>query len=260
MDLKLYGICFKMRGGPDLLDHVQAGTPVPVEMMAQVMDQMGQVTQEELAFAGHLDADWKKAFNEKVPLTMCVAPDGGYDITCTVPDELLATVRVLTGLDDVKIVEEYTAGYLKNVCGVEADIQSVDMEHVDGISVTAQNTAGFDLSDLNAGPEAPSFEDAAAFGTAPAAEPEPEPVVDPEPEVTPEFEEEPYEGMEDGYGEYPEEEPYGEYPEEEAEPEEAGAEPEGDPYGEAVKKIYTELVGNIRDRKLDERLGLRIGQ
>lgn len=28
----------------------------------------------------------------------------------------------------------------------------------------------------------------------------------------------------------------------------------------AVSGIYKELVGNIRDRKLDERLGLKIGQ
>ena len=31
-------------------------------------------------------------------------------------------------------------------------------------------------------------------------------------------------------------------------------------YQEAVKGIYTDLVRNIKDKELDERLGLRIGQ
>ena len=95
MNMKLYGICFKLRGGPDLLDHVQENEPVPVEMMGQVMDQIGSLTEEEINFAKLLAEDWKKAFSERVPLTMAVADDKGYDITCSVPDELVVLVSIV---------------------------------------------------------------------------------------------------------------------------------------------------------------------
>ena len=39
MDMKLCGICFKLRGGPDLLDYVQSNTAIPVDVMGQVMEQ-----------------------------------------------------------------------------------------------------------------------------------------------------------------------------------------------------------------------------
>lgn len=271
MNLKLYGICFKMRGGPDLLDYIQDNKPVPVDMMEQVMTQMGFITQDELAFAEKLDNDWKKAFNERVPLLMGVAADGGYDITCSVPDELLATVGVLTGMKDEKIVEEYTQSYLKNVCGVDASIISVDMEKGDDIEVKAEKQQGFDLNDLGAVPEEPAFEDISEFGDIDVEIDSPAPAVEePIPEEAeysgemPADEEEP--GFEEDYSgeegfpepedEAYEEESYGEEPEPEQAADAGNANME---VSEAVKNIYTEFVGNIKDRKLDERLGLKIG-
>lgn len=286
MNMRLYGICFKLRGGPDLLDCVQTGSPVPVDVMGQVMEEMGSITQAEMAFAETLDTDWKKAMNEKVPILMGVAQDGGYDITCTIPDELLDAVRLLTGMENEQIVEEYTANYLKEVCGVEADILSVDVDPEVEMAapIETKPAVGFDLGDLDESPEAPAFEDVsgidvekdipvAGFETpvqrpvqAPAVQ-EPIPMEEPEPEDYPE-EEPAYEddmgGYEDeGYEEgYPEEEPYEEpVTEEPAEEEPAEeAQPDEDVEQNAMVGIYKEMVTNIKDRKLDERLGLRIGQ
>lgn len=294
MNLKLYGICFKMRGGPDLLDHVQTGMPVPVDIMEQVMTQMGTVTPDEMAFAEKLDKDWKKAFNERVPLLMAVAPNGGYDITCTVPDELLRTVNTLTGMENGKIVEEYTASYLKSVCGVDATVISVDVEKEASVQATAEKAQGFDLSDLGDNPEGPAFEDISEFGDIeiamaepaipieepvveePAAEPVMEDMVEDLVEEEPEAKETAYVGndipIEEGYPENEElpyddayEDGYEEDPEtadayEEEVSEQDAPESEEDVYQNAVKNIYTELVGNIREKKLDERLGLKIGQ
>lgn len=293
MNLKLYGICFKLRGGPDLLDYVQSNTPVPVDMMGQVMDQVGSVTREELDFAAKLDSDWKKAFNERVPFTMGVAENGGYEITCTVPDGLLDVVRLTQGMPDEKIVEAYTASYLKDVCGIDADIISVDMEQENvsvGYEVPAGNR-GFDLSDLTAEPEEPTLDDISEFdGTdIPVDMPEAEaPAAEGIPAAEESVMDGPDEGQEypDGEPEYPdEEEP--EYPDEDPEyPDEESEYPDGEEpeypdeeepaagpgveegmHGgsagdvqDAMTNIYTELVGNIRDRKLDERLGIKIGQ
>lgn len=311
MNLKLYGICFKMRGGPDLLDYVQTGTPVPVDVMEQVMSQMGLITQSEMAFAEKLDTDWKKAFNERVPLLMETKQDGGYNITCDVPEELLNTVHVLTELDNEKIVEEYVSSHLRDICGIETTIISVDVEQPEIIPAraAAPQASGFDLSDLGAVPDAPVFEDVSEFGgleadeaptEVPVEEPvhnapmepvydvpaepeseepepdEPEPE-EPEPEEPePEDAEEPYEEavpIEEGYpeedGAFPPEEDDG-YPDEGAEDFEDEEEPEEDvpeseqskedTYAAAVTKIYQDVVTNIRDRKLDERLNLRIGE
>ena len=71
--------------------------------------------------------------------------------------------------------------------------------------------------------------------------------------------------LEEGYpeneeffgGEAPEEEGFAE---DEAPAEEETATDEENEMNSAVSGIYKELVGNIRDRKLDERLGLKIGQ
>lgn len=310
MDMKLCGICFKLRGGPDLLDYVQSNTAIPVDVMGQVMEQMASVTPDELEFAKKLDTDWKKAIVEKVPLVMTMADDGGYDITCTVPDELMAAVRLVTGLENEKIIEEYAASHLKNVCGIDADILSVDSvkENEPAVAkaapVPVQAAQGFDLSDLGEEPEGPAFEDVAEFsGMAmdipiPAMETaaeketvkEAEPVKEPEQAAEPEedgffedtgFEEEQAFGeqeaeegsgyieegipLEEGYpeseeffgGEAPEEEGFAE---DEAPAEEETATDEENEMNSAVSGIYKELVGNIRDRKLDERLGLKIGQ
>lgn len=309
MDMKLCGICFKLRGGPDLLDYVQSNTAIPVDVMGQVMEQMASVTPEELAFAKKLDSDWKKAFVEKVPLTMTVTEDGGYDITCTVPDELMAAVRLVTGFENEKIIEEYAAAHLKDVCGIDAEILSVDSvtENEPAVAkaapVSVQAAQGFDLSDLGEEPEGPAFEDVAEFSgmdmdiPIPAMETaaeketvkEAEPVKEPEQAAEPEedgffedagFEEEQAFGEQEaeegsGYIEegipleegYPENEEFfgGEAPEEEGfaedeAPADEEAVDEESVMNDAMSGIYRELVGNIKDRKLDERLGLKIGQ
>lgn len=161
MDMKLYGICFKMRGGPDFLSYIQTNTPVPVEMMGQVMAQMGTVTPDEMAYAEKLSKDWKRAFSERVPMLMKLGTDGGYDIACTVPDPLLDTVSVLHGMSREKIVEEYVASYLKDVCGLDVSIVSVDMdkqEQAADSAVQEEPAEGFDFTDLSAVPDTPAFE------------------------------------------------------------------------------------------------------
>lgn len=315
MDLKLYGICFKLRGGPDLLDYVQTNTPVPVEIMGQIMGQLESVSEEELKFAKRLGENWKKAVGEKVPLRMSIEKDGGYDIECTIPDEMLDTIHTLTGLSNGKIAEEYAADYLKNVCGVDADIIKVDMEEDDAPAKVPEKAEGFSLNDLDDEYEEPEFEDLEDLDVdvpakepvkqeAPAAAPlipdddyeEAEPIVIPEPaaempddmkkgipveEGYPEEEELPEEEPEfpddeEMPEEMPEEEPEfpdddempEELPDDESEiPDESDDEPEEAPEDEseadlmqaAVASIYKETVKNIRDRSLDERLGLRIG-
>lgn len=294
MNMKQYGICFKMRGGPDLLDCIQMNTPVPVDVMEQVISQMGSVSQEELDFAARLEQDWKRVFNERIPLLMEVSESGGYDITCTVPDELLRTVHLLTELDPEKIVEEYVDSHLKHVCGVDAQITSVDVvEEMETPAVCTESFEhGFDLSALAEGPEIP-LEDISGIGL---MEPEPEKTVElseEEPAFSPEdlLEEDIVAGMEDSYeGDdvpleegYPQDEAFPETDEEEddlqeepssetdeeedvlqEEPfletgEEKPEETEKDVMTREMIKIYREMVTNIRDRKLDERLGLRIG-
>lgn len=308
MNLKLYGICFKLRGGPDLLDYVQTGDPVPVDIMGQVMTEVGSITPDEMAYAERLDADWKKAFNERVPMLMSVAPGGGYDIECTIPDEMLAAVRLLTGLSNEQVVEEYTDNYLKDICGIDAPIISVDIAPEVVAHIQADrpvSNEGFDLGDLMAEPEPPAFEDVSRIGTPgtepvaeepvaeepafaepststkiPSAEPdfEPDGFEPPEDELPPEEDELPpdipedYEegpdmndgGMdEDGMGEPDVIEPEDDGTEPESEEPEQGEpaqeEPAGDAYSDTLRNIYTELVGNIKEKKLDERLGLRIG-
>lgn len=299
MNMKLYGICFKLRGGPNLLDHVQANEPVPVEMMGQVMEQVGSLTGDEMAFAKCLLDDWKKAFADRVPLTMTVAADKGYDITCAIPDELVETVSLLTGLEPGELIKEYTADHMKNVLGIDADILSVDVEHEDAPAIQApvqtapvQAAAGFSLDDLDESPEEPAFEDVSAFadmdmgmdipveGFPTADEQDMAPVVPEmqEPvkaETDVEEDEEPvYEGPEE---EIPDEEPLDEepeyydepdIPEEEPAAEDAKAEDEGKGAGkdedaimaDTISSIYKDMVKNIRDRELDTRLNLRIGQ
>lgn len=287
MDLTLYGICFKMRGGLGLLDYVQSGDPVPIEIMQQVMDQMGTVSEDEMDFAEKMRDNWKKAVNEKVPMLMAVGSDGGYEITCSMSEELLDTVHVLTGLEATKIAEEYTEDYLKNICGIDASIISVDVEDGEEVSVKAEPEQGFSLGDLDEAPEGPAFEDVTAFGEMDAEMgdepddtvivsdpkneviPETEPVIEEpvieepvieEPVIEDEPEEEAFDGdepaFEDGYpeDEIPYEEPVA-VEEPEAEPEQE----ETQSVGDAMAGIYKELVTNIKDKRLDERLGLTIG-
>ena len=285
MDLKLYGICFKLRGGPDLLDYVQTNTAVPVSVMAQTMEQMGSVTQAEMAFAEKLDNDWKKAFNERVPLLMGVSEDGGYDISCTIPDELLTVVRMLNDMENEKIVEEYAASYLKDVCGVNASIISVDVEQETDVKEAAEEVTvkqGFDLSDLSAVPDAPVLEDVSEL-----AGMDMEKAVDPEipktesvsndtaadlPDLPGDFvpddyvpDESDYEGdnipLEEGYpedGTFPQMDEEESYDEEMSEEADAAEEAVDETVENALTGIYTELVTNIKDRRLDERLGLKI--
>ncbi len=277
MNLKLCGICFKMRGGPDLLDYVQSNEPVPVDVMNQVMSQMGSITKEDMDFAKKLNKDWKAAVSEKVPLLMGVASDGGYDITCRVPDEMLDVVHKLYGLENEKIVEEFVKSYLKNVCGLDADIISVDVNKEEETAEKPAQAAGFNLDDLDEDIEEPAFEDVSAFaemddeaGAALSDRPDME---GPAPEDIPD--EEPYEEPEygDDYGlgeDYPdedipdeeaaEEEPHEDEISEGGQDKEPESESEGDKRANDIKNIYTELVGNIRDKGLDERLGIKIGQ
>lgn len=313
MNMKLYGICFKLRGGPNLLDHVQENKPVPVEMMGQVMDQIGSLTKEETDFAMLLDEDWKKAFGERVPLTMSVAADKGYDITCSIPDELIETVSLITGKTPVELMKEYASDHMKNVLGIDADILSVDAEHEDAVKVQAPVQAqtpvqpGFSMSDLDEEPLKPAFDNVSDFaemnmgmdipiegfeaaGEVPAKYvPETEPAREEQArapiseeelmsalEEEPPAEEEPFDDNEQGYEEsgipldgpdeepefyeepdIPDNEPGMEEPAEEEPDEEQKAE---NAMASAVAGIYKDMVKNIKDRQLDERLGLRIGQ
>lgn len=291
MDLKLYGICFQLRGNLDLLSFVQSNTPIPVEVTQQVVDQMDSITQRELDFADKMQKNWKKAFNEKVPLIMKVTPDGGYEITCSIPNEMLGTVRILTGLEDSKIVEEYAADHLKNVCGIDTSIISVDVETTEDVSVKTELVQGFDLNDLGAEPDGPVFEDVASFGGVEEMldeEPDEEPasVMETAVEDSPVIMEEPpfvgtmpedtmvdetYVDAETDYEEdaipYDEpvmEEPFVEEVPEEAVPEETLEETvpkeAADGVKSAIAGIYSELVTNIKDKKLDDRLGIKIGK
>ena len=346
MNMKLYGICFKLRGGPNLLDHVQENKPVPVEMMGQVMDQIGSLTKEEIDFAELLDKDWKKAFGERVPLTMTVAADKGYDITCSVPDELIETVSLITGKTPVELMKEYASDHMKNVLGIDADILSVDAEHEDTARVQTQAQeqtqaavqSGFSMSDLDEEPVIPAFDNVAdfaemnmgmdipveGFGLSEGTEAETVKTEASKEEETegisaddlmsaleedPPVKEESFGDGEQEYGEseiplegpdedqefyeepdIPDDEEAGDEEGEEAgeqagedeKAEEAGDE-EGEEAGEqagedekaeeagedekaedvmanAVAGIYKDMVKNIKDRQLDERLGLRIGQ
>lgn len=287
MDLKLYGICFQLRGNLDLLSFVQSNTPIPVEVTQQVMDQMDSITQSELYFADKMQKNWKKAFNEKVPLIMKVTPDGGYEITCSIPNAMLGTVRILTGLEDSKIVEEYAADHLKNVCGIDTSIISVDVETTKDVSVKTEPIQGFDLNDLGAEPDGPVFEDVASFGgVEEMLDEEPAPVMETAVEDSSVIMEEPpfvgtmpeetmvdetYVDAETDYEEdvipYDEpvmEEPFVEEVPEEAVPEETLEETvpkeAADGVKSAIAGIYSELVTNIKDKKLDDRLGIKIGK
>lgn len=318
MNMRLYGICFKLRGGPALLDHVQADSPVPVDMMRQVVEQMDGITPEEMAYAERLDTDWKRAFNERVPLSMSVNENGGFNIECSVPDELLDAVSLLTGLEPGKLMEEYTADHLRTVCGIDTEIVRVDVDHVDDVPAAVhaagpavQAPQGFSFDDLDEEPAGPDFDDVSAFsgmdmaagapdmepafGTgmgqavadaAGAADAVPDAVLEGIPLEGPDegipmdgpdgygdmgYDDDgmPMDGPEDGGYEdsgFPEEdmpdEGYGEGASEEEPEAEPEAEPEPDPDAlmkEALSDIYKDLVGNIKDRKLDERLGLKIG-
>lgn len=266
MDLKLYGICFKMRGGPNLLDYIQTNKPVPVELMGQIMEQMSSVSEDELKFAGKLEENWKKAFNERVPLLMQMEPDGGYNIECEVPDNLLATVRTLESMTDARIIEEYTSDYLKNICGVEADILTVDVE--ESVQKMPEVSKGFDLSILEEEFEEPQFEDPEELDLEEPAmesllEEEFEDAVPMEPVPTKEgipVEDYPEEELPMEEEELPMEEE--DYPEEELPMEEEELpmeEEETEKMKAAVAGIYKDMVSNIRARNLDERLNLRIG-
>ena len=226
MDMKLYGICFKMCGGPDLLSYIQSGENVPLNVMAQVLGKTGSLTQDELAFARLLDTDWKEAFGKRVPLYMGVGPDGGYDIQVNIPDPLLDTTRLLTGKTNEELAGEYVTHYLKTVCGLKADIISITGTPEEVLK--EEETEGFDLSDLGDEPE----EEMEDFG-----------VEEPVEEETPE---------EEIQEEVPEEaqEPAEETPEltEEEEPDMA----------QKISDIYKDMVKGIRDKQLDTRLGLSI--
>lgn len=305
MDMKLYGICFKLRGGPDLLSHVQANEPVPVEMMAQIMDQVGSLTKDELDFAQTIMDNWKKAFSDRVPLNMTVNTDKGYDITCSVPDELVSAISLITGKEPGELMKEYTADYMKNVLGIEADILSVDVEHDESVQtqpvpvpVPAENVqgSGFSLSDLDESPETPAFEDVSSFADMdmgmdiPVEGFDMPPVSDmPEETAMDDFADEGVEGAGPDDAEEPEDIPEDIPDEDEAfyndemdedvidpdedvidepdipdgdedAPDEDKAEDEKDPMADAISGIYKDMVQNIRDRELDTRLNLRIGQ
>ena len=172
----------------------------------------------------------------------------------------------------------------------------MNAEKEDTVKVTISPANGFDLADLSAAPDEPVFEDISAVGD---MDTEPLPISPDEASVQKEErsmqqgipieegypEDEIFSGTdEDEYPEndFPDEEMY-EYdgssedieemledaeglPEDAPEnfedvPEKADKEISADTtYQEAVKGIYTDLVRNIKDKELDERLGLRIGQ
>lgn len=255
MDMKLYGICFKMRGGPDLLSYIQSGENVPLNVMAQVLGKAGSLTQDELAFARLLDTDWKEAFGKRVPLYMGLGPDGGYDIKVNIPDPLLDTARLLTGKTNEELAGEYVTHYLKTVCGLKADIVSITGTPEEVLK--EEEAEGFDLSDLGDEPE----EEMEAFGAEePVEEETPEAEIQEIPEEVPEPVEEVPEEAQEFVEEVPEEvqEPTEEVqePEEEEEPEpEEEEEPD---MAQKISDIYKDMVKGIRDKQLDTRLGLSI--
>lgn len=249
MDMKLYGICFKMRGGPDLLSYIQSGENVPLNVMAQVLGKAGSLTQDELAFARLLDTDWKEAFGKRVPLYMGLGPDGGYDIKVNIPDPLLDTARLLTGKTNEELAGEYVTHYLKTVCGLKADIVSITGTPEEVLK--EEETEGFDLSDLGDEPE----EEMEDFGV--EEEIQEEEVQEEAPEEAPE--EVPEEAQE-SVEEVPEE-VQEEVPEEAQEPVEEVPEPEEEEEPDMAQKIsdiYKDMVKGIRDKQLDTRLGLSI--
>lgn len=251
MDMKLYGICFKMQGGPDLLSYIQSGENVPLNVMAQVLGKAGSLTQDELAFARLLDTDWKEAFGKRVPLYMGLGPDGGYDIQVNIPDPLLDTTRLLTGKTNEELAGEYVTHYLKTVCGLKADIVSITGTPEEVLK--EEEAEGFDLSDLGDEPEE-EMEDFGAEEETPEEEIQEEVLEEEMQEAVPE--EVPEE-------EIPEEvqEPVEEVPEEIQEPAEEAPEPEEEEEPDMAQKIsdiYKDMVKGIRDKQLDTRLGLSI--
>lgn len=260
MDMKLYGICFKMRKGPDLLSYIQSGENVPLNVMAQVLGKAGSLTQDELAFARLLDTDWKEAFGKRVSLYMGLGPDGGYDIKVNIPDPLLDTARLLTGKTNEELAGEYVTHYLKTVCGLKADIVSITGTPEEVLK--EEEAEGFDLSDLGDEPE----EEMEAFGAEePVEEETPEAEIQEIPEEVPEpveeeIQEEVQEPVEE---EIPEEaqESIEEVPEEIQEPAEETpelTEEEEPDMAQKISDIYKDMVKGIRDKQLDTRLGLSI--
>lgn len=252
MDMKLYGICFKMHGGPDLLSYIQSGENVPLNVMAQVLGKAGSLTQDELAFARLLDTDWKEAFGKRVPLYMGLGPDGGYDIQVNIPDPLLDTTRLLTGKTNEELAGEYVTHYLKTVCGLKADIVSITGTPEEALK--EEEAEGFDLSDLGDEPEE-EMEDFGVEEETPEEEIQEEVPEEEMQEAVPE-EEIPEE-------EIPEEaqESIEEVPEEVQEPVEEVPEPEEEEEPDMAQKIsdiYKDMVKGIRDKQLDTRLGLSI--
>lgn len=254
MDMKLYGICFKMRGGPDLLSYIQSGENVPLNVMAQVLGKAGSLTQDELAFARLLDTDWKEAFGKRVPLYMGLGPDGGYDIKVNIPDPLLDTARLLTGKTNEELAGEYVTHYLKTVCGLKADIVSITGTPEEVLK--EEEAEGFDLSDLGDEPE----EEMEDFGVEePAEEETSEEEIQELVEEVPEEVQEPVEEVPEE--EIQEEVPEEEIPEEIQEPAEEEPEPEEEVEPDMAQKIsdiYKDMVKGIRDKQLDTRLGLSI--
>lgn len=259
MDMKLYGICFKMRGGPDLLSYIQSGENVPLNVMAQVLGKAGSLTQDELAFARLLDTDWKEAFGKRVPLYMGLGPDGGYDIKVNIPDPLLDTARLLTGKTNEELAGEYVTHYLKTVCGLKADIVSITGTPEEALK--EEEAEGFDLSDLGDEPE----EEMEDFGVEEEVQEEETPEEEiqeavPEEEIPEEVPEPAEEVPEE---EIPEEaqELVEEVPEEAQESIEEVPEPEEEEEPDMAQKIsdiYKDMVKGIRDKQLDTRLGLSI--
>ena len=255
MDMKLYGICFKMRKGPDLLSYIQSGENVPLNVMAQVLGKAGSLTQDELAFARLLDTDWKEAFGKRVPLYMGLGPDGGYDIKVNIPDPLLDTARLLTGKTNEELAGEYVTHYLKTVCGLKADIVSITGTPEEVLK--EEETEGFDLSELGDEPE----EEMEDFGVEEEIQEEEAPEEEtPEEEVPEEAPEEVPEEAQESVEEVPEE-VQEEVPEEAQEPVEEVPEPEEEEEPDMAQKIsdiYKDMVKGIRDKQLDTRLGLSI--
>ena len=259
MDMKLYGICFKMRGGPDLLSYIQSGENVPLNVMAQVLGKAGSLTQDELAFARLLDTDWKEAFGKRVPLYMGLGPDGGYDIKVNIPDPLLDTARLLTGKTNEELAGEYVTHYLKTVCGLKADIVSITGTPEEVLK--EEEAEGFDLSDLGDEPE----EEMEDFGVEEEVQEEETPEEEiqeavPEEEIPEEVpepaEEVPEEEIQEEVQELVEE-----VPEEAQEPAEETPEPEEEEEPDMAQKIsdiYKDMVKGIRDKQLDTRLRLSI--
>ena len=259
MDMKLYGICFKMRGGPDLLSYIQSGENVPLNVMAQVLGKAGSLTQDELAFARLLDTDWKEAFGKRVPLYMGLGPDGGYDIKVNIPDPLLDTARLLTGKTNEELAGEYVTHYLKTVCGLKADIVSITGTSEEVLK--EEEAEGFDLSDLGDELE----EEMEDFGVEEEIQEEEAPEEEIQEAVS---EEEISEEAQEPAEEVPEEEipeeaqeSIEEVPEEIQEPAEEVqelTEEEEPDMAQKISDIYKDMVKGIRDKQLDTRLGLSI--